>query len=126
MKEWSLPSGGVSGVQGGLSGLKQTLAMPSCDASDGASGRADVTRVSLAARVHCRDCTGCVDPEGGATDAKGRERAGAAMCEGKPQSQDSHLLAYLQNNLRDNISALVQSPCGYQSILKSETRAQCA
>lgn len=117
MKEWSLPSGGVSGVQGGLSGLKQTLAMPSCDASDGASGRADVTRVSLAARVHCRACTGCVDPEGGATDAKGRERG---------QSQDSHLLAILQNNLRDNISALVQSPCGYQSILKSETRAQCA
>lgn len=72
MKEWSLPGSGVSGMQGGQRSLKQTLAMPSCDASDGASGRADVTRVSLAARVHCRACTGCVDAEGDAADAKGR------------------------------------------------------
>lgn len=37
-----------------------TLAMPSCDASEGASGRADVTTVSLAARVHCISWAGTV------------------------------------------------------------------
>lgn len=84
---------------------EQTLAMPSYNASDGVSGRADVTRVSAAARVHCIGCADAACAEAAANDDARRRSAEAEGDEAAPRKRLRAMQLPLLNRARDNIHA---------------------